>query len=162
MPRCVAARPRRVGIGQTLTLYYDAEERLSTVDYRLNAGLYHLERVQTGGAERFCQRTPGRAADHPRSGGAGDAGAAGRLPVAILGGRARPGLAARLAELLPVSLTCMPTRGWGSLAHRGGEAHAGLVVLPLRAATRGGSIPALGGPRTSCLRAFLALEQHRQ
>ena len=46
--------PGGVGIGQTLTLYYDAEERLSTVDYRLNAGLsYHLERVQTGGAERF-------------------------------------------------------------------------------------------------------------
>jgi hypothetical protein len=46
--------PGGLGPGQSLTFYYDHEDRLQSVDYRLTDSLaYHLERVQTGSADRF-------------------------------------------------------------------------------------------------------------
>lgn len=46
--------PGGFGPGQSLTFYYDSEDRLQSVDYRLTDALaYHLERVQTGSADRF-------------------------------------------------------------------------------------------------------------
>ncbi len=46
--------PGGFGPGQSLTFFYDHEDRLQAVDYRLTGSLaYHLERVQTGSADRF-------------------------------------------------------------------------------------------------------------
>lgn len=46
--------PGGFGPGQSLTFFYDHDERLQAVDYRLTDSLaYHLERVQTGSADRF-------------------------------------------------------------------------------------------------------------
>lgn len=46
--------PGGFGPGQSLTFFYDHDDRLQAVDYRLTDSLaYHLERVQTGSADRF-------------------------------------------------------------------------------------------------------------
>ncbi|HNN93599.1 MAG TPA: M23 family metallopeptidase [Pseudomonadota bacterium] len=46
--------PGGIGPKQTLTFFYDSDEALSAVDYRLTDSMgYHLERVATGSTERF-------------------------------------------------------------------------------------------------------------
>lgn len=49
-----ALDPGGLGLGQSLTLFYDGDDRLAALDYRTGpAAAYHLERVLTGSAERF-------------------------------------------------------------------------------------------------------------
>ncbi|MFO0579866.1 MAG: M23 family metallopeptidase [Polyangia bacterium] len=46
--------PGGLGAGQTLTAFYDSDDRLIAADYRLTPSMaYHLERVAIGSAERF-------------------------------------------------------------------------------------------------------------
>lgn len=46
--------PGGLGAGQTFSLYFDLEDRLAALDYRLTErSAFHLERVATGGTERF-------------------------------------------------------------------------------------------------------------
>lgn len=46
--------PGGFGPGQTLTFFFDFEDKLQAVDYRLTPSLaYHFERVQTGSLDRF-------------------------------------------------------------------------------------------------------------
>lgn len=46
--------PGGLGAGQSFTLYYDLDDRLAALDYRLtDSSAFHLERVATGSTERF-------------------------------------------------------------------------------------------------------------
>jgi len=46
--------PGGIGAGQRFTLYYDLDDRLAALDYRLtDSSAFHLERVATGSTERF-------------------------------------------------------------------------------------------------------------
>lgn len=150
--------PGGVGIGQTLTLYYDAEERLSTVDYRLNPGLaYHLERVQTGGAERFVsvrqaepltiQEVAVQAAlERPAD-----------FPAALLRAGETPALAARVAELFACELNLYADARAGDRLRIVVEKHTlGSRFYRYGRLLAAEYIPAPGGPRTSRLRAFLS------
>lgn len=52
--------PGGLGAGQTLTAFYDTDDRLVAADYRLTPSMaYHLERVAIGSAERFVSSRQG-------------------------------------------------------------------------------------------------------
>lgn len=150
--------PGGVGSGQTLTLYYDAEDRLSAVDYRLTSALaYHLERVQTGGAERFVST---RQAD-PLSVSAVAVQATLLRPAdftaALLRAGETPALAARLAELFACELNLYTDARAGDRLRLVVEKHTlGSRFYRYGRLLAAEYVPAPGGPRTSRLRAFLS------
>lgn len=150
--------PGGVGSGQTLTLYYDAEDRLSTVDYRLTTALaYHLERVPTGGAERFVSARQGEplsvevaavqaTLEHP-----------GELTAALVRAGETPALAARLAELFACELNLYSEVRPGDRVRAVVEKHTlGSRFYRYGRLLAAEYVPAPGGPRSSRLRAFLS------
>jgi murein DD-endopeptidase MepM/ murein hydrolase activator NlpD len=150
--------PGGLGAGQTLTLYYDGEDRLSTVDYRLTPALaYHLERVQTGGAERFVStRQPDSLSvrvtavqatlDQPAE-----------LVAALGRAGETPALAARLAELFACELNLYSDTRAGDRLRVVVEKHSlGSRLYRYGRLLAAEYVPAPGGPRTARLRAFLA------
>ena len=150
--------PGGVGSGQTLTLYYDAEDRLSTVDYRLTTALaYHLERVPTGGAERFVSVRQGEplavevaavqaTLEHPAE-----------LTSALVRAGETPALAARLAELFACELNLYSEVRPGDRVRAVVEKHTlGSRFYRYGRLLAAEYVPAPGGPRTSRLRAFLS------
>lgn len=150
--------PGGVGSGQTLTLYYDVEDRLSTVDYRLTTALaYHLERVPTGGAERFVSVRQGEplavevaavqaTLEHPAE-----------LTAALVRAGETPALAARLAELFACELNLYSEVRPGDRVRAVVEKHTlGSRFYRYGRLLAAEYVPAPGGPRTSRLRAFLS------
>lgn len=93
--------PGGVGAGQSLTFFFDSDDRLAALDYRLTpTSAYHLERVATGSTERFIKSRQDqplaveiRTITLPLSGEGGLLGAVTRAGE-------HPALAARLSEIL--------------------------------------------------------------
>ena len=150
--------PGGLGAGQTLTLYYDGDERLSAVDYRLTPSLaYHLERIATGGAERFVstrqpdpltvrvvavQATLEQSAD---------------FAAALVRAGETPALAARVAELFACELNLYADPHSGDRVRVVVEKHTlGSRFYRYGRLLAAEYVPAPGGPRTTRLRAFLS------
>ncbi len=150
--------PGGVGAGQTLTLYYDAEDRLSTVDYRLTAALaYHLERVPTGGAERFVSVRQSEPLTVQVAAVQATLDRPAELTAALLQAGETPALAARLAELFACELNLYADGRPGDRVRLVVEKHTlGSRFYRYGRLLAAEYVPAPGGPRTSRLRAFLS------
>jgi len=150
--------PGGLGAGQTLTLYYDGEERLSAVDYRLTPALaYHLERVPTGGAERFVStRQPDTLAVRVVAVQATLAQPADFAGALVRAGET-PALAARVAELFACELNLYSELHAGDRVRVVVEKHTlGSRFYRYGRLLAAEYVPAPGGPRTTRLRAFLS------
>jgi murein DD-endopeptidase MepM/ murein hydrolase activator NlpD len=150
--------PGGLGAGQTLTFFYDGDDRLSTVDYRLTPTLaYHLERVQTGSADRFVSsrqaepllvRTAAVQVTLTQPGG---------LVAALAQAGETPALAARLHEVFACELNLYADTRVGDRLRVVVEKHnLGSRLYRYGRLLAAEYVPAPGGSRTSRLRAFLS------
>jgi len=92
--------PGGLGAGQSFTLYYDLDDRLAALDYRLtDSSAFHLERVATGSTERFVSSRQ----EQPRTQKVASLTISierdGELVSALLRAGEQPALAARLGEI---------------------------------------------------------------
>jgi murein DD-endopeptidase MepM/ murein hydrolase activator NlpD len=150
--------PGGLGAGQTLTLYYDGEERLGAVDYRLTPALsYHLERVQTGSAERFVSTRQSDPLAVRVTAVEATLEQSGDFAAAVVRAGETPALAARVAELFACELNLYAEPHAGDRVRVVVEKHAlGTRFYRYGRLLAAEYVPAPGGPRTNRLRAFLA------
>jgi len=152
--------PGGFGPGQSLTFFYDHEDRLQAVDYRLTSSLaYHLERVQTGSADRFVpvKQTQPLVVSTQRIevklDGKSD------LLAAITRVGETPALAARLYEVLACEFNLYSDAQAGDrLRLLVEKQHLGERFYRYGRLLAVEYVPATGGARTRRLRAFLRSE----
>jgi murein DD-endopeptidase MepM/ murein hydrolase activator NlpD len=93
--------PGGLGAGQTLTAFYDSDDRLIAADYRLTPSMaYHLERVAIGSAERFVSSRQGDPLTVRPTRVEVVLERPGDLAAALVRAGETPALAARLGEVL--------------------------------------------------------------
>lgn len=92
--------PGGLGAGQTFSFYYDHDDRLAALDYRLTeSSAFHLERVATGSAERFVSTRQEQLLSRQVATVAVVLERDGDLIGALTRAGEQPALAARLAEV---------------------------------------------------------------
>lgn len=92
--------PGGLGPGQTFSFYYDGEDRLAALDYRLtDSSAFHLERVATGSAERFVSTRQEQQLTRQVTALSVTLDRDGDLVAALTRLGEQPALAARLAEV---------------------------------------------------------------
>lgn len=152
--------PGGLGPGQSLTFFYDHEDRLQAVDYRLTESLaYHLERVQTGSADRFVpvKQTQPLVLSTQRIEIKLEAKS--DLVAAVQRAGEAPALAARLYEVLACEFNLYSDAQAGDrLRLLVEKQHLGERFYRYGRLLAVEYVPATGGARTRRLRAFLRTE----